>query len=203
MRLHPLLAIALLALTGCAATGVSLFPGEIDPFTGKQDPTGGVAVLDPEGGSDVAVIDQANSQTGVRNRRVSVRAMSAEKLDARYGALLATLPQPPRLFILYFKEGTTELVDESNALLPELFAEVRARPGVDIQIVGHTDTVGQEADNDGLSINRAGEVKVLLARLGLDGDIIRATGRGERALRDQTPDETASALNRRVEVYVK
>lgn len=203
MRLYPVYAVALLALTGCARTGVSLFPGEIDPVTGKQNPTGGVAVLDPHDGSDVAVIDQANSQSGVRNRHVSVKTMSAEQLDARYGALLATLPQPPRLFILYFKEGTTDLVDESSALLPDLFKEVKARPGVDIQIVGHTDTVGQEADNDTLSIQRAGEVKVMLSKLGLDGEIIRATGRGERELRDPTGDEAPSALNRRVEVYVK
>lgn len=203
MRLHPVFAFSLLALTGCAATGVSLLPGEINPQTGQQNPTGGVAVLDPETGADVAVIDQANSRSGVRKRHVSMKAVSPDKLDARYGALLATLPQPPRLFILYFKEGTTDLVEESNALLPDLFAEVKARPGVDIQIVGHTDTVGQEADNDTLSIKRAGEVKAMMAKLGLDGEIIRATGRGERELRQGTPDETPSALNRRVEVYVK
>lgn len=202
MHLRPALAFALLALTGCTATGVSMFPGEIGA-DGKQRDTGAVAVLDPETGADVAVLDQANSKSGVRQRHVSMKAMTPEKLNARYGALLATLPQPPRLFILYFKEGTTDLVDESSALLPDLFAEVKTRPGVDIQIVGHTDTVGQEADNDQLSVKRASEVKVMLAQMGLDGEIIRATGRGERELRDQTPDETASALNRRVEVYVK
>lgn len=202
MHLRPALAFALLALTGCTATGVSMFPGEIGA-DGKQRDTGAVAVLDPDTGADVAVLDQANSKSGVRQRHVSMKAMTPEKLNARYGALLATLPQPPRLFILYFKEGTTDLVDESSALLPDLFAEVKTRPGVDIQIVGHTDTVGQEADNDQLSIKRASEVKVMLAQMGLDGEIIRATGRGERELRDQTPDETASALNRRVEVYVK
>lgn len=203
MRFHPVFAFSLLALAGCATTGVSLFPGEIDPQTGKQRDTGAVAVLDPDTGADVAVLDQANSKSGVRARHVSVKEMSPDKMNARYGALLASLPQPPRLFILYFKEGTTDLVDESNALLPDLFAEVKTRPGVDIQIVGHTDTVGQEADNDSLSIKRASEVKTMLAKLGLDGEIIRATGRGERELRDNTPDETASALNRRVEVYVK
>ena len=202
MHLRPALAFSLLALTGCTATGVSMFPGEIGA-DGKQRDTGAVAVLDPDTGADVAVLDQANSKSGVRQRHVSMKAMTPEKLNARYGALLATLPQPPRLFILYFKEGTTDLVDESSALLPDLFAEVKTRPGVDIQIVGHTDTVGQEADNDQLSIKRASEVKVMLAQMGLDGEIIRATGRGERELRDQTPDETASALNRRVEVYVK
>ena len=202
MHLRSVLAFTVLALTGCASTGVSLLPGEIGA-DGKQRETGAVAVLDPENGADVAVLDQANSRTGVNKRRVAMKAIAPDKLNARYGALLATLPQPPRLFILYFKEGTADLVDESNALLPDLFAEVKTRPGVDIQIVGHTDTVGQEADNDQLSIKRASEVKVMLAQMGLDGEVIRATGRGERELRDQTPDETTSALNRRVEVYVK
>ena len=202
MHLRSVLAFTVLALTGCASTGVSLLPGEIGA-DGKQQETGAVAVLDPENGADVAVLDQANSRTGVNKRRVAMKAIAPDKLNARYGALLATLPQPPRLFILYFKEGTADLVDESNALLPDLFAEVKTRPGVDIQIVGHTDTVGQEADNDQLSIKRASEVKVMLAQMGLDGEVIRATGRGERELRDQTPDETTSALNRRVEVYVK
>jgi outer membrane protein OmpA-like peptidoglycan-associated protein len=185
MSVRPTLAAALLALAGCAQTGVLLFPGETDPVTGMQNPTGGVAVLDPRNGSDISVIDQANSRSGVRNGHVTVKAMSAQQLESRYGALL------------------TDLVDESNALLPDLFGEVKARPGVDIQIVGHTDTVGQEADNDALSIQRAGEVKVMLAKLGIAGDIIRATGRGERELRDPTADETPSALNRRVEVFVK
>ena len=202
MHLRFALSLSLLTLTGCVTTGVSMFPGEIGA-DGKQRDTGAVAVLDPENGADVAVLDQANSRTGVNKRHVTMKAVAPEKLNARYGALLATLPQPPRLFILYFKEGTTELVDESSAVLPDLFAEVKARPGVDIQIVGHTDTVGQEADNDQLSIKRASEVKVMLAQMGLDGEVIRATGRGERELRDQTPDETVSALNRRVEVYVK
>ena len=202
MHLRFALSLSLLTLTGCVTTGVSMFPGEIGA-DGKQRDTGAVAVLDPENGADVAVLDQANSRTGVNKRHVTMKAVAPEKLNARYGALLATLPQPPRLFILYFKEGTTELVDESSAVLPDLFAEVKARPGVDIQIVGHTDTVGQEADNDQLSIKRASEVKVMLAQMGLDGEVIRATGRGERELRDQTPDETVSALNHRVEVYVK
>lgn len=184
-------------LGGCAGTGVALFPGE----NGAQ--TGAVAVLDPETGSDVAVLDQANSRSGVRNRRVSVRAETPAALEARYGALLATLPEPPRLFRLYFVEGTADLTPASREALEGLLSEVRRRPGVDVQIVGHTDTTGAEALNDALSLRRATEIRTLLAGLGLDEAIIRATGRGERELFDPTPDETPSELNRRVEVYVK
>lgn len=192
------LVLAALVLTaGCARTGVALFPGE-----GGVE-TGAVAVLDPETGADVAVLDQANSRSGVRKRMVSVRQVSPEILTARYGALLASLPEPPRLFRLYFNPGTTDLADRSKGELETLLAEVRRRPGVDVQIVGHTDTTGPEPLNDELSVKRATEVLGLLAGLGLSNEIIRATGRGERELLEPTPDETPSDQNRRVEVYVK
>lgn len=186
-----------LLLCGCASTGVALFPGE------NGADTGAVAVLDPETGADVTVLDQANSRTGVRNRSARVRAEKPERLNARYGALLASLPEPPRLFRLYFKAGSTDLVEQSQAELGTLLAEVKRRPGADVQIVGHTDTTGSDTLNDELSIKRAGEVKALFVGLGIDADIIRATGRGERELYEPTPDETPSERNRRVEVYVK
>lgn len=186
-----------LLLCGCASTGVALFPGE------NGADTGAVAVLDPETGADVTVLDKANSRTGVRNRSARVHAEKPERLDARYGALLASLPEPPRLFRLYFKAGSTDLVEQSQAELGTLLAEVKRRPGADVQIVGHTDTTGSDTLNDELSVQRAGEVKALFVGLGIDADIIRATGRGERELYEPTPDETPSERNRRVEVYVK
>ena len=202
MRRLPLLLCVALVVTGCARTNVSMFPGEANA-SGGVNPTGAVAFLDPETGADIAVVDQANSRSAGGKRRVSTKALTPAQMQKRYGALLATVPEPPRLFILYFKQGSTELVDESGALIPDLFSEVRRRPGVDVQIVGHTDTTGEGGFNDILSVKRAEEVKSLLATMGLDSTITRATGRGERDLRENTADEVPSELNRRVEVYVK
>ena len=202
MRRLPLLFLTALIVTGCARTNVSMFPGEANGV-GGVNPTGAVAFLDPETGADIAVVDQANSRSAGGKRRVSTKALTPAQMQKRYGVLLAMVPEPPRLFILYFKQGSTELVDESGALIPDLFSEVRRRPGVDVQIVGHTDTTGAEGLNDSLSVKRAEEVKSLLATMGLDATITRATGRGERDLREPTADEVSSELNRRVEVYVK
>ena len=202
MRRLPLLLVVALVVTGCARTNVSMFPGEANA-AGGLNPTGAVAFLDPQTGADIAVVDQANSRSAGGKRRVSTKALTPAQMQKRYGALLATVPEPTRLFILYFKQGSTELVDESGALIPDLFSEVRRRPGVDVQIVGHTDTTGEGGFNDTLSVKRAEEVKSLLATMGLDSTITRATGRGERDLRENTADEVPSELNRRVEVYVK
>lgn len=192
--------VIFLVLAGCAGTGVSLFPGEKNA-QGVFNPTGAVAVLDPQTGQDVQVLDQANSRSGVNRRRVLVKNVSAEMLEKRYGALLASLPEAPRKFVLYFKPNSAELIDPEA--MKDVFAEVKRRPGVDVQIVGHTDSTGSTPDNDALSIKRAQGVKILLASLDLDAEIIRATGRGEREPKVDLGDDIASDENRRVEIYVK
>jgi outer membrane protein OmpA-like peptidoglycan-associated protein len=193
-----LILIASLALTaGCARTGITLLPGE-------KGEAGAVAVIDPETGSDVALIDSPNTKGGIGNgRKLAMKAVSSQELDRRYGSLLSEMPEPPRLFVLYFREGSTELVDESTQLVPELFDEMKRRPGVDIQIVGHTDTVGDGELNDRLSVQRAEIVRDMLVKIGMQQDIVRATGRGERELMQPTEDNVASVFNRRVEVLVK
>lgn len=198
MRIGGALLIGLLVFTtGCARTGVTMFPGE------KGEP-GAVAVLDPKTGADVAVLDKANSRNGITGgRSVSARSVSADVLNARYGDLLSQVPEQPKLFVLYFRQGSTDLVDESNALIPELFQELRRRPGVDVQIVGHTDTVGDGAANDALSVQRAQSVAAMLVAMGMASDIVRSTGRGEREPIEPTGDNVASLFNRRVEVFVK
>jgi outer membrane protein OmpA-like peptidoglycan-associated protein len=117
--------------------------------------------------------------------------------------LFAQVPEAPKLFVLYFREGSTDLIDESNALVPELFEEMKRRPGVDIQVVGHTDTVGDPALNDSLSAQRAQIVRAMLVSMGMMPDLVRASGRGEREPIEPTGDNVASVFNRRVEVYIK
>lgn len=196
-----LLAAALMA-SGCARTGITLLPGE-KGLDGSQRPVGALAVLDPETGADVGLLDQENANGSVRGRTLAKKMLSGEETERRYGDLLGALPEQPRLFVLYFKEGSAELVDESTALIPELFAEVKRRPGVDLQVVGHTDTVGDGSSNDSLSVRRAEEVRAMLVRMGLEGELVRATGRGEREPLEPTGDNVASVFNRRVEVLVK
>jgi outer membrane protein OmpA-like peptidoglycan-associated protein len=117
--------------------------------------------------------------------------------------LLSALPPPPRSYTLYFVEGTTDLTPESRPVLDELRAEIARRPGADVEVTGHTDTVGSTEDNDALSQRRAMQILDLLATVGIDRSLMTAVGRGERELRQPTLDNVESALNRRVEVSVR
>ena len=179
-------------LSGCATNSVSLL-----------DSTGSVAVLNPKNETEISVIDKAGSIANVSGSNVSVKTMDAATLEANNAELFASLPKEPRTFTLYFKEGSTDPTPESAVLLDEIFAEIKRRAGADLQITGHTDSVGSEETNDALSLRRAAEITAYLFTLGLDKTIVRLGGRGERELKEQTGDNVASEMNRRVEVSVR
>jgi len=195
---RPIAALALAALlaAGCAQDRVVLLPGE----DGAK--TGAVAVLTDDG-KTAAVIDKPYSDARVDADSASVSTISATAVSRELGGLLDTLPPPPKSFVLYFREGTTTMIRKSQELLPKIFAEVAARPGADVQVVGHTSTLGSHAYNDALSQKRAREIANLLIGQGLDPKLVRAVGRGERDLLVPTPDGVRNAKNRRVEVMVR
>lgn len=95
------------------------------------------------------------------------------------------------------------MTPESLPVLEALRAEITKRPGAEVQVTGHTDTVGNEADNDTLSLKRAEEILNFLASKGFDRSIMSAVGRGERELKVPTKDNVSSPVNRRVEVIVR
>ena len=185
---------ACLALAGCAHSSLVLLPDE----DGRQ---GSVAILQP-GGSGETVVSQADTRTNL-DGRPSTRPLGARGLKPSEAALLAALPPAPKRFSLYFLEGTTEMTATSAGRLAEIREEVARRPGVEVQVTGHTDTVGNEAANDALSLRRAEEVLNFLASQGFSRNVMSAVGRGERELRVPTDDNVSSPVNRRVEVIVR
>ena len=195
MRIRPLALCAPLALAGCAhSSSLVLLPDE----NGEH---GEVAILSPDGQGET-VVGEANSRTSLGSKP-STRPLGAKGLRPTEAALISALPPPAKSFTLYFLEGTTEMTGTSSGRLEEIRAEIASRPGADVQVTGHTDTVGSESDNDVLSQKRAEEILHLLASKGFDPKIMSAVGRGERELQVETADNVDSPVNRRVEVIVR
>ena len=185
-----------LLLGGCATSSLVLLPDD----DGRQ---GAVAVLEASGRPGQAVIAQGNSRTKLGEPAPASRPFGREGLKEEEAALLGSLPPPARSFTLYFDQGTVVPTAGSQAVLAALRSEVAARSGPHVEVTGHTDTVGSEADNDRLSLQRAEEVLGWLASQGIDRPLMSATGRGERELKEPTLDNIGSAANRRVEVIVR
>ena len=185
-----------IVLGGCAHSSLVLLPGE-------DGGHGEVAVLESGGKAAETVVSEANSRTTLGTSKPATRSLGAKGLKPAEAALIEGLPPPAKSFTLYFLEGTTEMTATSSSRLDEIRADIAGRPGAEVQVTGHTDTVGGDADNDVLSQKRAEEILNLLASQGFDRSIMSAVGRGERELQVETADNVDSPVNRRVEVIVR
>lgn len=193
---RALIGCAVLVLAGCTHSSVVLLSDE----DGGQ---GEIAILPPSGAGGETVVKDANTRATLTGSRPSIRPLGAKGLKPNEAALVAALPPPAKSFTLYFHEGTTDITPESLPVLESIRAEVAGRAGAEVQVTGHTDTVGSESDNDALSRERAKEVLDFLASKGFARTMMSAVGRGERQLVEQTADNVSSRLNRRVEVIVR
>ena len=193
---HGPIAVLALLLGGCVSSSLVLLPDE-------QGAEGSVAILEANGRPVDAVIDQGNSRTSLGDPTPATKPLGAKGLKKQEAALLTDLPPPAKSFALYFDQGTVRLVPDSVRVLATLRAEIAARSGPEVEVIGHTDSLGSEGDNDRLSVERANEVMNWLAGQGFDRSQMSAVGRGERELKEATADNVSSAANRRVEVIVR
>lgn len=130
-------------------------------------------------------------------------AMDKEQVQRLFGPTLAAMPPRPSRFILYFREGSEQLTDASLGVTKAIAADIAARPAAEVVVIGHTDTVGDDAVNDQLSLQRASTVKKYLIQHGIPADRIAVSGRGKRELMVPTGDSVNEPNNRRVEINVR
>jgi outer membrane protein OmpA-like peptidoglycan-associated protein len=164
--------------------------------------TGRAYVSNSAGSTDLnAARDSVTASAG--QPPPAVTTMSEEEVRRIFGEALSALPQAPVHFTLYFKFQSDELTDESRALLPEILATVKQHSIPEVLVVGHTDTMGTPKSNLELGMNRATAVYRILLQVGFDPATIEIRSHGESDLLVKTPDETAEARNRRVEISVR
>ena len=125
------------------------------------------------------------------------------RFNKDFAAAVAARPALPVHFQLYFESGGTRLTPQSTSELEQIVAVARQRPAVDVSVIGHTDTVGKAETNEALAKNRANAVADLLKQKGLKVLALSIESHGERNLLVPTPDETAEARNRRVEISIR
>ncbi|GAA4353376.1 hypothetical protein GCM10023185_13950 [Hymenobacter saemangeumensis] len=103
---------------------------------------------------------------------------------------------------LYFDQGQAQLLPAARAALDDLAVALRARPGLRLEVQGHTDNVGVPELNRQLSQQRAEAVCRYLAAHGVPDGQLRPVGYGgTRPVADNT-DPAQRPKNRRV-VLVK
>lgn len=101
---------------------------------------------------------------------------------------------------IYFDNNKADIKPESYVFLNELTQWLKSKPGIRIEISGHTDNVGSAPTNQKLSQDRANEVKKYLVAEGIDATRLSAKGFGDRQPMEPNTTEQGRAQNRRVEL---
>ena len=120
----------------------------------------------------------------------------------------ATKPAPektcvPKVVVLKgvnFDFNKSTLRPESYPVLDENLAILQSRPKMTITIVGHTDSDGNDAYNQKLSLSRATTVMQYFSQKGIAPDRMQAVGKGESNPVADNKTETGKAQNRRIEI---
>lgn len=104
---------------------------------------------------------------------------------------------------IYFDFGKATFKEESYAELSKLENMMKQNAGVQVEISGHTDSVGPDAYNKKLSQLRANAVKNFLTSKGIDARRIIAVGYGEdKPLASNDDEVEGREINRRVEFRI-
>ena len=182
-----------LAMAGCASSYVVLLPND-DGTVGKVQVTSanGTNLLErPFQGASISADAGATFMT------------SKERIQADFADALAASPSKPVRFVLYFETGGATLTPASQQELTRVTNEIAARSVPDISITGHTDTEGEASANLQLGLERAQQVRTLLASPQLTANNVAIESHGEKNLLIPTADSVAEPRNRRVEITVR
>src|SRR5947209_1179870 len=169
--------------------------------------------------ADQAAKDRASAQAQQRaaeaeteKARQAAAQAEAEKAQLRaqllnqLNSILQTRDTARGLIVnmsdVLFDTGSATLKPGAREKLAKISGILLGHPGLNLQVEGHTDSVGSDEFNQQLSQRRAGSVRDFLAQQGVPGGSISARGFGKTqpAASNDTPE--GRQQNRRVELVV-
>ena len=166
---RPVLAlVGALTLGACAGDKLTLFENE------DGNATGAVAVIDEKTGADKMVVDTALTEAKLGNRP---KSRAVKQIKPAYTELLGSLPPKATPFRFTFEKDKFDIPADQLGILAEIRKEL-SRPGAQIEVVGFTDSTGDEELNNIISKGRAKSVADALRKEGFQIDADDEVGRG-------------------------
>ncbi|WP_020529582.1 OmpA family protein [Flexithrix dorotheae] len=101
---------------------------------------------------------------------------------------------------ILFGSGSDDILLKYKEMLDDVVLTMEVHKNVKIQLVGHTDFIGSESDNDELSKRRSNSVKQYLLDNGITEDRIMIIGYGENKPIADNNSKKGRERNRRVEL---
>ena len=194
-KLFGLLALAgCIAVTGCASKSYVVL---------IESPDGSTGAIVVDSGRGGKLINRKNQGVAIDGSNAPPFDVESARLQTDFAAAQSAQPALPVRFQFYFNTGGASLTTESAAIIPVVLEDVRRRGAAAVSIIGHTDTVGDDAFNERLGLARAQAIAVMLQKTGLQALELNVVSHGKRNLLVQTADNVDEPRNRRVEVNIR
>jgi len=137
----------------------------------------------------------AQNETNVA-RSILPEGPPPEILDTSRGRFISTDP-------ILFNSGLTSLREASISKLDRIAAFLIRKPGIAVEIIGHTDNLGPEPVNQVVSADRAEIVMNYLISQGIDPSRLRSKGMGSVDPIESNDTQLGRQANRRIEFLIR
>jgi outer membrane protein OmpA-like peptidoglycan-associated protein len=190
------LLLVLGVLAGCAQREQGL-------FVVLPNPDGTSGAITVSEGQNSVLLDHPYAAEEVEGDQLEETTSDSAQVQQVFGSALAAQPILPAHFRLYFLKDSDLMTTESQQQYRNVFADIKRRPVYQVEVIGYTDTLGDQSHNQQLSLKRAATLRDELVRDGLNPDSITIAGRGELDPAVPTGPQVAEPRNRRVEITVR
>jgi outer membrane protein OmpA-like peptidoglycan-associated protein len=172
-------------------------------FVVLPNPDGSSGAVTIEDGQKSVLLDHPYAAGEVRGGVAAPVKVDQAQVQQIFGNALAAQPILPSHFVLYFEKDSDTLTPKSARQYRAVFADIKRRSVYEVEVIGHTDTLGNPPHNQLLSMSRAVMIRVRLEHDGISAKSISVAGRGQLDLAVPTGDQVAEPKNRRVEITVR
>ena len=190
---------------------IEVLSDNMQPSTGKADPKGTFVNSLPTNQSYALFINMDGYIHHSENFDLQgiQDALNPFIIDIQLNKAIKSEPSKPSkakpivLNNIFFESGKADLKSESGFELNSLAQNLLKNPSLKIQIIGHTDNVGSEVDNQKLSEARAKSVADALVLRGIAYSRVSYLGLGESQPIADNETEEGRKINRRTEFVLK
>jgi outer membrane protein OmpA-like peptidoglycan-associated protein len=172
-------------------------------FVVLPNPDGSSGAVTIEDGQKSVLLDHPYAAGEIRGGVAAPVKVDQAQVQQIFGNALSAQPILPAHFVLYFEKDSDTLTPDSQRQYKAVFADIKRRGVYEVEVIGHTDTLGNPPHNQQLSMSRAVMIRERLEHNGINAKSISVAGRGQLDLAVPTGDQVAEPRNRRVEITVR
>ncbi|MCP4320471.1 MAG: OmpA family protein, partial [Alteromonadales bacterium] len=160
-------------------------------------------VIEKVEAADVVVVLDSDNDGVIDDKDACVDSDPLYLVD-NFGCVLEEQQAVDFSLVIYFEKNSSEIAEQYIEKIEALANFISTNHVQDLNVYGHTSASGPSRYNLTLSQQRAESVaNVLVNDFNISPDIIKAIGKGETELLDQSNTEEANALNRRIELNIE